>query len=131
MNSHERERFDRLVEGVVSALPAAVRELLAEVPLVVEDLPGEAVLRDLGMSHEDAEDLCGLHTGIMRTERSVEDAADIPSEIRVFRVGTLLAAGGWEAGDEMVAEEIRITVLHELGHEMGLGEGQLDDLGYS
>jgi predicted Zn-dependent protease with MMP-like domain len=32
---------------------------------------------------------------------------------------------------EELAEQIRITVLHELGHHFGLDEGRLDELGYS
>jgi predicted Zn-dependent protease with MMP-like domain len=32
--------------------------------------------------------------------------------------------------DELV-EEIRITVLHEVGHHLGLDERRLDELGYS
>ena len=32
---------------------------------------------------------------------------------------------------EELAEQIRITVLHELGHHFGLDEDRLDELGYS
>jgi predicted Zn-dependent protease with MMP-like domain len=50
-------------------------------------------------------------------------------------------AGGWEegvdedgtpyGGEARVREEIRITVLHEIGHHFGLGEDDLERLGYA
>lgn len=39
-------------------------------------------------------------------------------------------AGGWERGEEAVREEIRVTLLHEIGHHFGLDEDDLADLGY-
>jgi predicted Zn-dependent protease with MMP-like domain len=34
-------------------------------------------------------------------------------------------------GEDRVREEIRITVLHEIGHHFGLDEDDLDRLGYA
>ena len=137
MREHERERFDELLDEVVEGLPARITELLAEVPLIVDDEPTEPILRDLaeewageGATVEDLRvELCGLHTGIPITERSVESTPDLPEEIRLFRRGIVAHAGGW--GDpEAVREEIRVTVLHEIGHHFGLDEDDLDALGY-
>jgi len=44
--------------------------------------------------------------------------------------GILELAGGWEAGEDVVREEIRITLLHEIGHHFGLDEDDLAGLGY-
>jgi predicted Zn-dependent protease with MMP-like domain len=131
----ERERFDRLVEDAIEALPPQLRALLDEVPLVVLDQPDEPMLRDLGVDPADDEaldELCGLHTGTALTERSVAQSHDLPTVIHIFRRGIVSLAGGWDqpSSDEEVYEEIRTTLLHEMGHHFGLDEDDLADLGY-
>lgn len=138
MRRRERERFDELFEEVLAALPEGIHKLIEECPLVLEDRPSEAMLRELGIDDED-ELLCGLHTGVPLTERSVErpDTSDV---VHIFREGIIDMAGGWEegedehgayGGEERICEEIRITILHELGHHFGLDEDDLERLGYA
>jgi len=138
MTRSERERFDRLFEEVLDALPPGIHKLIEEVPLVLEDRPSRRLLRELGIEDDD-EILCGVHTGVPLTDRSVErpDASDV---VQIFREGVIDMAGGWEegvddegpfGGVERIREEIRITILHELGHHFGLDEEDLDQLGYA
>lgn len=130
-----QERFDALLERLLVALPDRVRAVLDEVPLHVMDEPDRLILKDLGVEPADMDDaveeLCGLHTGFMLTERPIELDAVLPDEIHLFRRGIALMAGGWNADDETVAEQIRITLLHEIGHHFGLEEEDLDELGYA
>ncbi len=130
MKRAQRERFDALVEQVIAALPQGIARLLEEVAVVVEDMPDEAILADLGMKPEEAKELCGLHTGVANTEVTVESPGELPSQIMLFRVGILAEAGGWESGDEAISHEVRITLLHEIGHQFGLDEEDLRRLGY-
>lgn len=132
MNDRHRARFDRLLEEVIEALPERIARLLDEVPVIVEDLPGDDILADLGMPRDEADELCGLHTGEAFTERGVEGTGPFPSEIRLFREGIVAEAGGWGGADadERVREEVRITLLHEIGHQFGLSEDDLTGLGY-
>ncbi|MEY5061005.1 MAG: hypothetical protein RIS45_926, partial [Planctomycetota bacterium] len=134
----ERERFDTLFEEVLSSLPPGIHKLIEEVPIVLEDRPSRQLLRELGIADDD-EILCGVHTGVPLTDRSVErpDASDV---VQIFREGVVDMAGGWEededdegpfGGVERIREEIRITILHELGHHFGLDEDDLDRLGYA
>ena len=142
-----RNRFDTLLEEVLEHLPARLRALLDEVPLIVDDRPDAALARELyaELGHEEGETveefastLCGLHTGVALTERSVQQSGDVPDHIRIFREGIVNVAGGWEPQenetaaevDDAVYEEIQITVLHEIGHHFGLDERQLEELGY-
>jgi predicted Zn-dependent protease with MMP-like domain len=123
------------MERAVEELPPPLRQLLEEVPVIVIDRPSSAMLRSLGLdaaSEDDAMSLCGLHTGRSITERSVVDDAVIPEDIHLFREGILDLAGGFEqpGGDDLVYEQIRITLLHEIGHHFGLGEDDLERLGY-
>lgn len=147
MTDRERARFDALVEEVLENLPPKLRALLDEVPLVVEDRPDSALAAELydemvqgrGETLEEfAATLCGLHTGISLTERSVEHSGTLPEEVRIFREGIVALAGGWATGpeetdedvDDEIYEEIAITILHELGHHFGLDEEDLERLGY-
>lgn len=129
MDLHQREQFDHLLERVLASLPA-VRELLEEAPLIVDDRPDRRMLEELGIDDE-TEVLCGLHSGTPLTERSLADAFDEPETIHLFREGIVEEAGGWEAGEGAVAAEIRTTLLHEVGHHFGLEEDDLDALGYA
>lgn len=141
MKQRDRERFDNILEAVLETMPPRVHELLEEVPLIVEDRPSDELIRSLAAeSGENADEaladmpdsLCGLHTGVALTERSVESSADLPDHIQIFRRGILAMAGGWDGPDahDAIAEEIRITILHEIGHHFGLDEDDLYDLGY-
>ncbi|GIW74255.1 MAG: hypothetical protein KatS3mg103_0777 [Phycisphaerales bacterium] len=131
----QRRRFDRLLEAILERLPAQVQDVLEEVPLHVMDQPDRAILEDLGIGPDEApravEELCGLHTGFMLTERPLELDAILPEQIHLFRRGIARMAGGWQAPDETLAEQIRITLLHEIGHHFGLDEDDLDRLGYA
>jgi len=137
MRRRERERFDELFEEVLDALPEPIHAMLDECPIVLEDRPSQAILEEMSLSDDDL--LCGLHTGIPLTERSV-DRADHGEVIHVFREGVVDMAGGWEegedeegpfGGEDRIREEIRITILHEIGHHFGLDEDDLDRLGYA
>lgn len=132
MSPRDRERFDALLEEVLEHLPDHIHNLLDEVPLIVDDLPSDKILKELGMKPDEALELCGLHTGIALTERSVSQDANLPDEIRIFREGIVDLAGGWDQdeADDLIYEEIWITVLHEIGHHFGLDEDDLADLGY-
>lgn len=135
----ERERFDRLLDRVMQALPARLHELLEEAPLIVDDCPTAELLAEMGLD-PDLDDLCGLYSGIPLTERRHDASGELPETIHVFRRGIIDEAGGWEpgtdddgrafGGDDEVVRQIRITVLHEIGHHFGLSEDQLSALGY-
>lgn len=144
MHPEDRARFDELLETVLEQLPPAIHALFEEVPLIVEDRPDAILLEQLAADFEIPDDpeeleafaseLCGLHSGHMLTERSVDDPADVPESIRIFREGIIGIAGGWEGqggeANEAVSEQIRITILHEVGHHFGLEEDDLEQLGY-
>lgn len=135
LNSRDRDRFDALLEEAISQLPPALHRLIDEVPVVALDRPTPEMLREFGLdpaSEEDATSLCGLHSGVANTDKSVERSGDIPSDIHVFREGIIELAGGFDQpeADDVIYEEIMITLLHEIGHQFGLDEDDLERLGY-
>ena len=125
-----RELFDALFDAVCAALPDAARALLENVPVHVDDEPSAEVLRSMGLSRP--ESLCGLYTGIPLSERSVQQFGHLSDVIHLYRRGILTAATdrGGRIDEDELRRQIRITLLHELGHHHGLGESRLRELGY-
>jgi predicted Zn-dependent protease with MMP-like domain len=126
----DRQWFDKLLEEVMAELPAALQELIEEVPVVVEDHPSAKVLREMDIHGRD--DLCGLHTGVPLTERSVEFTSRPPEAITIYRRGVLDSAADekGQVSDEGLREQIRITLLHEIGHHFGMSHEEMERLGY-
>ena len=118
------------LERVLAELPPEAKKLLDDVPLVVEDYPSREVLERVGVRHRAA--LCGLYTGIPLIHRSVMQSG-VPSDVvHIYREGILNQSTSrrGEINSEKLLRQIRITVLHELGHHHGLTEKELRALGY-
>jgi predicted Zn-dependent protease with MMP-like domain len=139
LTARQRAHFDGLVEAVLDTLPAEIKRLLGETPLIVEDRPSAALAAELDLDPGE-EMLCGLFSGPSLTDRSVEHGYEEPSTIYLFREAIVEEAGGWErwqdeqgqwwGGEPSVRTQIRITLLHEIGHHYGLEEDDLEELGY-
>ena len=106
--------FEEIVARALRSLPPELQEAVRNVEIAIED------------QHPEDPDLFGLYEGVPLPDRG-DWNAQLPDRIRIFR-RPLVA----EFSDPReLEEEIRITVLHELGHYFGLDEDRLDDLGYS
>lgn len=123
-----REKFDAVVEQVIAGLPDAVRQLLDEVPLIVEDYPSDRVMQEMGIRHP--EELCGLYTGVPLTES--RQYRQMPDHILIYRTGILALSRDriGRISRSRLERQVRITVLHEIGHHHGLDEDELTALGY-
>jgi len=126
----ERRLFDQTLDRVLETLPDWVHELLEEIPLVVDDGPSPRILDELGI--DDPGGVCGLHTGVPIIERSVMHSGVVGDVIHIFREGILNLSTdhrGYVRPDRL-HRQIRVTVLHEIGHHFGLDEAALAELGY-
>jgi predicted Zn-dependent protease with MMP-like domain len=108
-----RVSFDDHVKAALDSLPPDLAAGLANIAIVVED------------AHPDDPDLFGLYEGIPLPERG-DMAGELPDRITIFR----LPLTEEFPDPEELEREIRITVLHELGHYFGLDEDRLTELGY-
>lgn len=117
-----RQRFSRRVELALQELPSGVQGYLDNVAVVVESEP-RAVHRE--SAQDDSDELFGLYHGIPRNARDGGYSMVVPDQITLFW-GPLLRAFG--SGPEL-DHQIRVTVLHELGHHLGFDELQLDEMG--
>ncbi len=105
--------FDDVVRSALDSLPPHIAGALKNVAVVVED------------ENPEDPDLYGLFEGIPLTEGG-PGPGDLPNRIAVYRVP--LEADFPDAAE--LRDEIRVTVLHELGHYFGLDEDRLSELGY-
>ena len=116
--------FTEAVGKALKALPAEFRERMKDVAVVVRDRPSKKELRESEVA--DGDTLLGLFQGTSTTEKSVWDAPEDVDRIILFR----------EPLEEMCAtraeleKEIRKTVIHEVGHFLGMEEEELERLGY-
>ena len=119
-----KTQFASLVERALRGLPAEFAAFLEEVPVEIRDRPSRRELSDLEL--EDDELLLGLYRGRPRTQRSVEDSGAMPDVIYIFQEDVELACDS----EKELIEQVRTTVLHEIGHHFGMSEEDLDRLGY-
>ena len=113
-----REAFEDAVSDGLDLIPEELAAHIDNVVVLVEDdPPAEA---------EDA-DLLGLYEGTPLTERTEWWAAgSLPDRITIFRNPTLRICGSTEE----VAEEVAITVVHEIAHHFGIDDARLHELGW-
>ena len=105
--------FDDHVRAALDSLPPRIAEALRNVAVVIED------------ENSDDPDLLGLFEGVPLTERG--DAAGLlPDKITIYRNPL---EESFPDTDEL-EDEIRINVVHELGHYFGLDEERIAELGY-
>ncbi len=119
-----KERFAQLVERALAEVPEPFAQHLEEVAIEIRDRPTRKQLRSVGLA--DDELLLGLYHGRPRDVRSVLDSGVMPDVIYIFQEDVEDAS---DDEDDLV-EQVRITVLHEIGHHFGMDEDQLDELGY-
>jgi len=113
-----RARFEQLVEQALRELPARYRELLENIVVVVEDLP-----RGRPQPGPEEELLMGEFVGIPRTEKSVWEPGP-PDQVFLYQKNIEAVC----ESEEEIRDEVRTTLLHELGHYFGLEEDELEHL---
>jgi len=111
-----REEFERLVDTALDEIPDELSELVRNVVVLVED-----------DAPPDDPDLLGLYDGLALTERGGEPGVQLPDRILVFRRPLLAYCDD----EEQLAEEVRITVVHEVAHHFGIDDDRLHELGYA
>lgn len=114
-----------IVEEVVSSLHPSLQRYLEDVPVILDETPPEEVLHDLEPPGRPTE-LLGCFSGASLADRSTGGTwATLPSSISLYRRNIERIA---QDRDEVLAE-LRTTLLHEIGHFLGLDEEDLAERG--
>lgn len=106
--------FEDHVRAALDSLPPDVAGALENVAVVVED------------ENAGDPDIFGLYQGVPLPDRGIGYSGALPDRIAIYR---LPLEETFTDPDEL-EHEIRVTVLHELGHYFGMDEDKLDELGY-
>lgn len=108
----EPERFEVMVEEALDGLPEELGEIMSNVAVTVEDAgpPG----------------LLGLYRGIPLTRRTTAYGGVLPDRITIYRRAICRIC----RTEEDVVEQVRKTVVHEIGHHFGIGDARLRELGW-
>jgi predicted Zn-dependent protease with MMP-like domain len=117
------EEFDRAVEAALEELPEPVRRWLANVAIAVEDLPRD---EDLAGDPPLSPAILGVFRGAPLGEKaSMDPWSHFPSSIVLYQRNLERFA---HDRDELV-DEIGVTLVHEVGHFLGLDEDELWERG--
>jgi predicted Zn-dependent protease with MMP-like domain len=107
------ERFDELVADALDGLPPRLGRLMRNVAVTVENADGPP-------------GLLGLYRGVPLTERTSHYAGVLPDRITIYQQA-ICAISQTEAD---VVDQVRRTVVHEVGHHFGIGDDRLHELGW-
>jgi predicted Zn-dependent protease with MMP-like domain len=107
------EHFEEMVGEALDGLPPHLGKLMRNVAVVVEHDPGPP-------------GLLGLYRGIPLTERTTEYSGALPDQITIYHQ-EICSICSTEAE---VVEEVRRTVIHEVGHHFGIDDDRLHELGW-
>lgn len=119
------EAFEELVVDVLDGLPEPILNMMENIDVVIEDWPSAHQLDEAQMDEDGT--LYGLYEGIPLTERDGGYFLVAPDKVTIFKrpIETTCRTR------EEIAEQVRITVIHEVGHHFGIGEERLAELGWS
>lgn len=117
-----RTEFEALVERALRTLPRRFKDKIANVAVVIEDWADDETLREVGIEPPDT--LYGLYRGIDLTRRDSSYGNVLPDTIHIYQ-------GPVEedcADDAEMAELVRDTVIHEIGHYFGLDDDTMEGI---
>jgi predicted Zn-dependent protease with MMP-like domain len=109
----EPERFEAMVSEALDGIPEELGELMSNVAVTVQHEGGPR-------------GLLGLYQGVPLTRRTSFYAGALPDRITIYR-RAICAICDSEAD---VVEQVRRTVVHEVGHHFGIGDARLRELGW-
>jgi predicted Zn-dependent protease with MMP-like domain len=109
----EPERFEELVADALDSVPEELGALMENVAVTVEDRSRQR-------------SLLGLYQGVPLTERDSGYAGVMPDRITIYRENICARC----RSEQEVVEQVRITVIHEVGHHFGIDDERLHELGW-
>jgi predicted Zn-dependent protease with MMP-like domain len=109
----ESERFEAMVGEALDGLPTQLGRLMRNVAVTVEHDNGPT-------------GLLGLYRGVPLTERTTYYAGALPDRITIYRQAICAIC----RTDLEVVEQVRRTVVHEVGHHFGIDDARLHELGW-
>ena len=107
------DAFEQMVATALDSLPADFADLIKNVAVLVEHRPGPS-------------GLLGLYEGIPLTNRTTNYAGVLPDRITIYQQAICAIC----YSEAEVVDQVRRTVIHEVGHYFGISDGRLRELGW-
>jgi predicted Zn-dependent protease with MMP-like domain len=107
------DRFEEMVATALDELPEELGRLMRNVAVTVQHTPGPP-------------GLLGLYQGVPLTSRTTQYAGVLPDRITIYRLAICAVCNT----EEQVREQVRRTVIHEVGHHFGIDDQRLRELGW-
>jgi predicted Zn-dependent protease with MMP-like domain len=107
------DKFEEMVASALDGLPEEFGRLMRNVAVTVENGPGPR-------------GLLGLYQGVPLTSRTTGYAGVLPDRITIFRLAICAICNT----EDEVRDQVRRTVIHEVGHYFGIGDDRLRELGW-
>jgi predicted Zn-dependent protease with MMP-like domain len=111
--SIEPGRFEDMVSTALDGLPEDLGRVMHNVAVTVEHGPGPP-------------GLLGLYQGIPLISRTGNYAGVMPDRITIYRQAICAVC----RSEQEVTEQVRRTVIHEIGHHFGIDDNRLRELGW-
>ncbi len=108
------DRFEELVDAALAQIPDAVADRIRNVAFLIEDYDPASPY------------ILGLYRGVALPKRTFDHTGFLPDTITIYRQAIKNVCHT----EEQLVEQVRITVMHEIGHYFGLDEDDLHRLGY-
>ena len=106
-------RFEEMVAAALDSLPEELGRLMSNVAVMVQHEPGPP-------------GLLGLYEGIPLTSRTTGYAGVLPDRITIYRLAICAICNT----EDEVVDQVRRTVVHEVGHHFGITDERLHELGW-
>lgn len=118
------DAFETLVAEALLTLPPSIQQVMDNVAILVAAHPTRDQRRRARLQPHEA--LYGLYEGVPLTRRTSDYGMVLPDRITIFMFPMVLH----HRTPESIREQVRRTVLHEIGHHFGMDEDDLERLGY-
>ena len=116
--------FDRIVKKALKGIPPEIRRHLDNILITVQKQPSRTMLKEMGLSGDRT--LLGLYSGVSRLRRSATHPPLFPDTIFLFQEPIESQCHTLEE----LEEQIRVTLVHEVAHALGMSEKELQEFGY-
>jgi predicted Zn-dependent protease with MMP-like domain len=117
----EPEQVLKWANHAIAALPPSVQNVIPPLPIFVQDYPDDWIIDESPFDPR----LLGLFDGPTYAEVHGSDTGGVAAHIYLYQRNLERVC----PGPREMAEQVRITLHHEVGHFLGLDEAELHDRG--
>jgi len=121
IHAPDLDAFEAMGRAAFATIPEAMRRLLTDVVIRVEDFPDERVMQEMEL--RSPFDILGLYRGMPVGHKA---AGSPPGEVDIIFLYRRPILDYWVETGEDLAHVIRHVLIHEIGHHFGLSDDDME-----